>query len=149
MAPSSSMAQVNPSLPIAPTRFRWERVSRVVQVNAADGCTLGLWAMIDAGLGRQDEAVREALHACELCPVEAAGDVAPVVACNLAVVYAWTAQSEDACAVLEEWSAGPAGFHLPGQSTYGDLVLNPVWDPLRNHPHFEALVVRMAPPEPL
>ena len=123
-----------------------QEIERIAQVNAADGRTLSLLAMIDAGLGNKDQAVREALHACELCPVETAGDVAPIVSCNLAVVYAWTGQTDLACAVLEEWIKRPAGFNLPGQPTYGDFQLNPLWDPLRDEPRFVALVARLAPP---
>ena len=121
-------------------------VEQAVQRAPLNGRILGLLAMIDAGLGRQEEAVREARHACELSTVETEGDYAPVVACNLAVVYAWTGQSEAACAVLEEWLQRPAGYSLPAQPTYGDLRLSPLWDPLRGSARFEALLARLAPP---
>jgi len=44
--------------------------------------------MIDAGLGRQEQAVQEAEHACDLVTFENSGPSAPIVRCNLAVVYA-------------------------------------------------------------
>lgn len=122
-----------------------EEVNQQWQTDPVNGRFLGLLAMVDAGLGQKDEAVREALHACELCPVEAAADQAPVVACDLAVVYAWTGQPDLACAVLEEWIKRPAGFALPDQPTYGDFRLNPLWDSLRGYPRFEALVSQLAP----
>ena len=118
----------------------------VVQIEPTNGRALGLLAMIDAGLGDRDKAVREARYASELCTVDTAADQAPIVACDLAVVYAWTDQPELACAVLEEWSQRPAGFNLPRQPTYGDLKLNPLWIPLREHPRFVALTARLAPP---
>jgi len=34
------------------------------------------------------------------------------------------------------------------QPTYGDFRLNPLWDPLRSDPRFEALVQRLAPVAP-
>ena len=131
----------------AQAAFRLARVEvdRGWQTDPMNGRILGLLAMIDAGLGHRGEAVREALHACELCPVEAASDQAPVVACDLAVVYAWTGQPDLSCAVLEEWIKRPAGFALPDQPTYGDFQLNPVWDSLRGYPRFEALVLQLAP----
>ena len=37
----------------------------------------------------------------------------------------------------------------PGFSaTYGDLKLNPVWDPLRGDPRFEKIVASLAPKKP-
>jgi hypothetical protein len=73
---------------------------------------------------------------------------APVAACNLAVVYAWTGQSDLALAVLEKSITRPAGANQPDQPTYGDFRLNPAWDPLRNDPRFEKLVDRLAPFKP-
>jgi serine/threonine-protein kinase len=102
--------------------------------------------MIDAGLGRRDEAVSEARRACDLSSKVAID--APVTACNLAVVYAWTGQPDVAFAVLEEWLPRPAGANEPDQPTYGDFRLNPIWDPLRNDPRFVKLVDRLAPPKP-
>ena len=116
-----------------------------VQIEPMNGRALGLLAMIDAGLGNREEALREGRHAGELCPVDSSADQAPVVACDLAAVYAWTDQPELACAVLEEWSQRPAGFNLPRQPTYGDLKLNPLWIPLQEHPRFVALTARLAP----
>jgi hypothetical protein len=102
--------------------------------------------MIDAGLGHREEAVREARRAYDLSSNVAID--APVAACNLAVVYAWTGQSDLALAVLEEWITRPAGANEPDQPTYGDFRLNPAWDPLRNDPRFEKLVDRLAPSKP-
>jgi len=33
----------------------------------------------------------------------------------------------------------------PGGVTYGDLKLNPLWDPLRGDPRFEKIVASLAP----
>ncbi len=130
--------------------FRLARaeVERAVQINAASGRTLSLLAMIDAGLGDREAAVRAALHACELGPGSQTAQEAPILACNLAVVYAWTDQPELACAVLEKWIDRPAGYHLPSQPSYGDFRLNPVWDPLRGNPRFDALAARLAAATP-
>jgi serine/threonine protein kinase len=122
------------------------QAASAVIADATSARKLGLLAMIDAGLGHREEAVREARRAYDLSSNVAID--APVAACNLAVVYAWTGQSDLALAVLQEWITRPAGANEPDQPTYGDFRLNPVWDPLRNDPRFEKLVDRLAPSKP-
>jgi serine/threonine protein kinase/Flp pilus assembly protein TadD len=121
------------------------KVERAVLSDVADARQLGLLAMIDAGLGRREEALREARHACELAPFEKAAMDAPIVRCNLAVVYAWTGDSDLAIDELDKLVVKPGGSNLPAQPTYGDFRLNPVWDPLRRDRRFQALTDRLAP----
>jgi thioredoxin-like negative regulator of GroEL len=122
------------------------QAASAVIADATSARKLGLLAMFDAGLGHRQEAVREARRAYDLSSNVAID--APVAACNLAVVYAWTGQSDLALAVLQEWITRPAGANEPDQPTYGDFRLNPAWDPLRNDPRFEKLVDRLAPSKP-
>jgi serine/threonine protein kinase len=121
------------------------QVANAVIADATSARKLGLLAIIDAGLGHRDEAVSEARRACDLSSKVAID--APIAACNLAVVYAWTGQPDAALGVLEEWITRPAGANEPDQPTYGDFRLNPIWDPLRNDPRFVKLVDRLAPPK--
>ncbi|MBA3961214.1 MAG: protein kinase [Chthoniobacterales bacterium] len=118
-------------------------VEKALMIDPTSGRTLGLLAMIDAGLGHKEEAVREARRAGELVAKSALD--APVVACDLAVVYAWTSQPDRAFAVLDEWITRPTGGNALNQPTYGDFKLNPIWDSLRADPRFTALVKRLAP----
>jgi Flp pilus assembly protein TadD len=122
------------------------QVANAVISDATSARKLGLLAMIDAGLGRREQAVANARRAYDLSAKVAID--APVAACNLAVVYAWTDQPDVALAVLEEWLTRPAGANEPDQPTYGDFRLNPIWDPLRNDPRFVKLVDRLAPSKP-
>jgi serine/threonine-protein kinase len=119
-------------------------VEKAVLADASSGRALSLLAMIDAGLGRQDQAVQEAKHACDLVTFENAGAGAPIVRCNLAVVYAWTGHPDLAISTLEPLLNRAAGSNLPAQPTYGDFKLNPVWEPIRGDPRFQALVQRLA-----
>ena len=112
---------------------------------SASAQTLSFLALIDAALGNNEEAVREGKLACELMPISFSATRAPLVNCNLAIVYAWTGQTDLAIAQLEPWLNQPAGRNVIDQPSYGDLKLNPMWDPLRGDPRFDSLVQRLAP----
>ena len=66
----------------------------------------------------------------------------------MAVVYAWTGQTDLAIGKLAELVRGPSGYNIPIQPSYGDLELNPIWDPLRSDPRFAALKQTLAPNAP-
>jgi Flp pilus assembly protein TadD len=123
-------------------------VEKAVLADASDGRSLSLLAMIDAGLGRQEQAVQEAKHACELETFENFAPNAAIVRCNLAVVYAWNGQLDLAISTLDQLVNRPAASNLPAQPTYGDFRRNPLWDPLRNDPRFAAIMKRLAPVAP-
>jgi TolB-like protein/class 3 adenylate cyclase/Flp pilus assembly protein TadD len=95
--------------------------------------------LIDAGLGRKDDAIREGRRAIELVPVSKdAIDGADFIV-NLAVIYAWTGEKDLALEQLDKVSKLPFG------QSYGDLRLSPEWDPLRGDPRFEKIVASLAP----
>ncbi len=93
----------------------------------------------DAGLGRNEEAIREAKQAVDLLPItkDALTGIVPVT--NLALVYAWTGERELAIEQLENLAKAPGG------PSYGDLLLNPCWDSLRGDTRFEKIVASLAP----
>jgi TolB-like protein len=100
---------------------------------------LSLLGMIDAGLGRKEEAIREGKHATELLPVSEDAMSGPVLIENLGMIYAWTREKEQACTQLAILSTLPSGLN------YGKLHLEPSWDSLRGDPHFEKIVASLAP----
>jgi tetratricopeptide (TPR) repeat protein len=131
----------------AQTAFATARleVEKAVLADASDGRALSLLAMIDAGLGRQEQAVQEAEHACELETFENFAPNAAIVRCNLAVVYAWNGQLDFAISTLNSLVNMAAGSNLPAQPTYGDFRWNPLWDPLRSDPRFITIMKQLAP----
>jgi tetratricopeptide (TPR) repeat protein len=98
-------------------------------------CVLGL---IDAGLGRKDEALREGRRAVELLPVEKDAVNGPIMLEYLAMIATWVGDKELACEQLA------ISAHLQGGVSYGKLKLLPYWDPLRGDPRFEKIVQSLA-----
>jgi serine/threonine-protein kinase len=96
-------------------------------------------ALIDAGLGRKEEAMREGRHAIELMPVAKDSLEGPIVLTEFAKVCAWTGERDLAIEKLQVVAKIPAG------PDYGNLRLSPMWDPLRGDPRFEKIVASLAP----
>jgi hypothetical protein len=92
--------------------------------------------LIDAGLGRKEEALREGRRAVELLPVEKDSMNGTAMVKYLAVIAAWIGDKDLACEQLASVIRRPSG---PGPS-YGQLKLLPFWDPLRGDPRFEKIV---------
>jgi TolB-like protein/class 3 adenylate cyclase/Tfp pilus assembly protein PilF len=95
--------------------------------------------LIDAGLGRKEDAIREGRRACELLPVTKDAMDGPSYITNLAIIYAWTGEKGLALEQLAISAKIPAGV------TYGELKLYPQWDSLRGDPRFEKIVAALAP----
>jgi tetratricopeptide (TPR) repeat protein len=95
--------------------------------------------LIDAGLGRKEDAIREGRRACELLPVTKDAMDGPSYIINLATIYAWTGEKDLALEQLAIAAKIPAGV------TYGELKLYPQWDSLRGDPRFEKIVAALAP----
>jgi tetratricopeptide (TPR) repeat protein len=108
-----------------------------------DAIYLSNLATLDAGLGRKEEAIREALRAVDLLPISKDAVNAPGLIANLALVYAWTGERDHALEQLEKVVTIPG---VMGKVlTYGDLRFNPCWDDLRGDPRFEKIVASLAP----
>ncbi|MDB6147699.1 MAG: hypothetical protein JWO45_1363, partial [Spartobacteria bacterium] len=99
-----------------------------------DARILAVLAQTDAGLGKKEEAVREAKHAVELMPMGRDAYDAPLVLEGLARVYTWTGEKQSAIALLRQLLAAP------GYLTAGYLRVDPAWDPLRSEPAFKELL---------
>jgi tetratricopeptide (TPR) repeat protein len=101
-------------------------------------CVLGL---IDAALGRKEEALREGRRAVELFPVEKDAIIGGYLVRYFAVIAAWVGEKDLACEQLA------IAVHPPSSLSYGRLKLMPFWDPLRGEPCFEEIVNSLAPKE--
>ncbi|MDQ3413639.1 MAG: hypothetical protein M3480_01470 [Verrucomicrobiota bacterium] len=118
-----------------------EQVERTLQTQPAFTAALSLLAVIDAGLDRREEAVREARQACELLPISKDAVDGVSFRLNLAQVYAWVGEKDLALEQIAELE------RLPNSLSYGFLKLHPYWDSLRGDPRFETIVRSLAPEE--
>jgi TolB-like protein/tRNA A-37 threonylcarbamoyl transferase component Bud32/Tfp pilus assembly protein PilF len=114
---------------------------KTIQAQADYGpawCMLGL---IDAALGRNEEAMSEGRRAVELLPVEKDSIFGLVMIKYFAVIAAWVGEKDLACEQLARVVRPPGACRL----SYGELKLMPFWDPLRGEPCFEKIVASLAP----
>ena len=120
----------------AAARAEQEKVVQAQPNYAPPLCVLGL---IDAALGRKEEALREGQRAVELLPVEKDAINGRLMIKYLAMIAAWAGDKDLACDQLA------TAIRLPTSLSYGQLKLLPFWDPLRGDPRFEKIVASLAP----
>src|SRR5438876_322098 len=102
--------------------------------------------LIDAALGRKQEALSEGRRAIELVPAAQEAMRGPSnnegsTRTRFAMICAWAGERDLALEQLERLAGVPTG------PSYGDLRLGPMWDPLRGDPRFEKIVSSLAPKE--
>jgi non-specific serine/threonine protein kinase len=109
-------------------------LERRAEETSQDRSVHQLLGLVYAGLGRKDDAIREARHAVDLVPIskDALDGVDAVMA--LVAVYTRVGEHEAAIEKLEYL------LSIPSEMTVKTLRLNPTWDPLREHPRFQKLV---------
>ncbi len=112
---------------------------KIIEVQPNYGPALCVLGLIDAGLGRKSEAVREGSKAVEFLPLakDAVGGAELVK--YLATIAAWVDEKDLAFEQLEIVTNRPSSI------SYGQLKLLPFWDPLRGDPRFEKVIASLAP----
>ena len=116
---------------------------KVVESQPEYGPALCVLGLIDAGLGRKEEATHEGRRAIELLPVAKDSINGAHMIEYFAIIAAWVGEKDVAIEQLA------TAARLPGSTTvtYGQLKLLPYWDPLRGDPRFEKIVASLAPKE--
>ena len=129
----------NAQLAFTAARAKQEKTVQAEPNYGPAWCVLGV---IDAALGRKEDALREGRHAVELLPVEKDPVNGMVMMKYLAMIAAWVGEKDLACEQLATAVRYPtSGMDL----SYGELKLMPWWDPLRGDPRFEKIVASLAP----
>ena len=116
-----------------------ERLNQKLQMSPGNAKLLSSLAVVDALLGRKEDAVAEAKRAIEMLPISKDALDGPGILLNLAVVYAWTNELAMAFETLGPLVKTPNGLYC------GQLKLDPYWEPLRQDPRYEKLLAELAP----
>ncbi|HEV3098702.1 MAG TPA: hypothetical protein VGY75_03195 [Candidatus Udaeobacter sp.] len=93
-----------------------------------------LLGQILAGLGEKEAAIAEGKRAVNLLPESQDALEGPKATLELAKIYTWTGETDQALLLLDHSLSTPSGI------TVSSLKLDPVWDPLRSDPRFQALL---------
>jgi TolB-like protein/Tfp pilus assembly protein PilF len=126
-------------LAFAAARAEQEKIVQAQPDYGPAWCVLGV---IDAALGRKEEALSEGRRAVELLPMEKDSVNGIQMIKYLAMIAAWVGEKDLACEQLATAVRYPtSGLEL----SYGELKLMPWWDPLRGDPRFEKIIASLAP----
>jgi serine/threonine-protein kinase len=90
--------------------------------------------LILAALERKEEAIAEGKRAVELLPESQDAFAGPQCTASLAEIYACTGELDEAFRLIDHLLGIPNGLSIP------ILKLEPIWDPLRKDPRFQALI---------
>jgi hypothetical protein len=112
---------------------------KILQAPESYGPALCVLGLIDAGLGRKEEALRQGRRSVELLAIEKDAIHGTGMVEYFAMIAAWVGEKDLACDQLA------IAVRPPSPLTYGHLKLLPYWDPLRGDPRFEQIVASLAP----
>ena len=135
------------------TREKLEKAENTVRaalrtaIDIDQAISLADLAILEAYMGRREEAIRDARRAVEDARRCATSVEVNDVSSALALVYAQTGETEKALDLIEHLLTAPCQVQRGAiyNMTLVDLRWRWVWDPLRNHPRFKKLV---SGPEP-
>ncbi|MEY2541917.1 MAG: hypothetical protein QOI22_1519 [Verrucomicrobiota bacterium] len=119
------------------SRRSFEAAGRVVEADLGqwpdDAKGIMMLALIHAAMGRKQEALSEGQRAADLLPISKDAYDGPILATNLAVIYAQLGEPDHAIEQLTPL------MKLPNGPTPALLRVEPEWDSLRGHARFEKL----------
>jgi serine/threonine protein kinase/Tfp pilus assembly protein PilF len=116
-----------------------EQLYRKVEADPTNARLLSVLGCVDIALGAKQIAISEAKRAIEMLPMSKNAVQVPNLVENLALVYAWANEPDLALETLYPLVKIPSGVH------YGELILDPGWNPLRKDPRFSKLLTELAP----
>jgi serine/threonine protein kinase len=117
-----------------------EELKQRLDQDQSDPKLLSALGIVDAALGRKDDAIEEAKRAVELQPISRDAMDGPSYVFSLAVVYAQTDQPDRAFEQLDILARIPSRW-----TSYGLFKFEPAFDPLRKDTRFDELLARLEP----
>ncbi len=112
---------------------------KLVREAPQDSARHGQLGVVLAALGQKEQAINEGKRAVELLPESQDAFDGPQGTASLAQIYAWTGEFDEAFRLLDHLLDVPNGLTVPM------LKLEPMWDPLRKDPRFQALIDKYSP----
>jgi TolB-like protein/Tfp pilus assembly protein PilF len=109
-------------------------VEQQLRENPNDAARHAQLGTIFSALERKEDAIQEGKRATELLPESKDAFDGPSMTIQLAQIYVWTGELDQALQLIEHSLTVPAGI------TAAILKLDPVWEPLRKDPRFQALI---------
>jgi tetratricopeptide (TPR) repeat protein len=120
-----------------------------VRAHPEDSGTHAALGRLYAYMGRKEDAIRESRRAVELCPESTDALNGAQRACDLALVYALTGETDQAITLIERLLRIPGATvrfeFYNGGITQAELRLRWQWDKLRKDARFQKI---LAEPEP-
>jgi serine/threonine protein kinase len=104
---------------------------------------LGVLAEVYAGLGLKELALEKASMAVDTVPISRDAYNGPLILQSLAQVAVWTGDNSRALETVSTL------LKHPGYLSYGFLLKDPAWAPLKDDPQFKELIQSQAPKPPL
>jgi serine/threonine protein kinase/Flp pilus assembly protein TadD len=114
-----------------------DQLAQRVEAHPDDVALLSVLGLIDAFLGRKQEAIEEAIRAVEQRPISRDAVDGPFIITSLAAVYAWTNESDSAFRELAVLPGSPSNLF---RATF---KADPIWDPIREDPRFDKLAAQL------
>ncbi|MDB6147008.1 MAG: hypothetical protein JWO45_672, partial [Spartobacteria bacterium] len=112
---------------------------KLVREAPQDPSRRGQLGLVLAGLGQKEEAIKEGKRGVELLPESQDAFDGPQGTATLAQIYAWSGEFDEAFRLLDHLLDVPNGL------TIAILKLEPMWDPLRKDPRFQAVIDKYNP----
>jgi len=114
-------------------------VEQLIRESPDDAARHAMLGQILAALGQKDSAIAQGKRAAELQPESQDAFDGPQISARLAEIYVWVGEYDQAFRLLDHL------LHTPNGITVPLLKLDPVWDPLRKDPRFQALIDKYGP----
>ena len=116
-----------------------EEIEQKLHDDPDNGLLHGVLCVINAGLGKKEEALSEGNRAVALRPISKDAVDGPVVLTRLAMAYAWLGDNDAAIERLAYLAKIPSG------PDYGQLKFDPAWAALRGDARFTKIVDGLRP----